>query len=65
MSIVKELDELLALLEANIPANPESPKNKKLADDLERDLKKYFDSLEDAVPMEKLEQIYSKYAEQE
>jgi len=58
---MQELDEIIALLEANIPANPESPKNKKLADALEKDLQKYFKSLEDAVPMEKLEKVYNKY----
>jgi len=61
---MKELDELIAVLEATIPANPNSPKNVKLADELEKDLKKYFKELEGAVPMEKLEIIYNKYVEQ-
>ena len=62
---MKELDELIAVLEANIPANPESPKNVKLADELEKDLKKYFDKLEGMVPGKKLEQIYNKYVKEE
>lgn len=62
--VIKELDGLLACLEANIPANPEAPANIKLADALEKDLKKYFKKLEDAVPMGKLEQIYNRYVEQ-
>jgi len=61
---MKELDELISLLEATIPANPESPKNVKLADELEKDLKKYFDKLEGMVPGKKLEQIYNKYVVQ-
>ena len=61
---MQELDEIIALLEANIPANPESPKNKKFADNLEKDMQKYFKSLEDAIPIEKLGQIYNKYVEQ-
>lgn len=62
---MQELDELITVLEANIPANPESPKNKRLADALERDMKKYFKQLEDAVPIEKLEKIYHRYAERD
>ena len=62
---MKEIDELIALLEAQIPANPNSPKNKKLADALEKDMQKYFKQLQDAIPMEKLESIYNKYVEQE
>ena len=61
---MKELDELITCLEATIPANPSSPKNIKLADALEKDMQKYFKQLEDAVPLEKLEQIYLKYVEQ-
>jgi len=62
---LKELDELIAVLEAEIPANPNSPKNQKLSDALERDLQKYFGKLEKALPMGKLEQIYNKYVEKE
>lgn len=63
-SVTKAIDDILACLEAKIPANPEAPKNIKLADDLEKDMKKYFKNLENAVPMAKLEQIYMKYVEQ-
>ncbi len=63
--VQKALEEIIELLEANIPANPAAPANIKLADNLEKDLKKYFKKLEDALPMGKLEQVYLKYAESE
>ena len=62
---MKELDELIAVLEAEIPANPGSPKNIRLANDLERDLKKYFDKLEAIMPMKAFERIYNKYVEED
>ena len=60
---MKELDDLIAVIEAKIPANPSSPQNQKLADALEQDLQKYFDKLEAALPIGKLEKIYNKYVE--
>jgi len=62
---MKELDDLIAVLEADIPANPLSPRNIRLANSLERDLQKYFDKLERSMPMGKLGQIYNKYVEEE
>jgi len=62
---MKELDELIAVLEAEIPANPGSPKNIRLANSLERELVKYFNKLEKTMPMGGLEQIYNKYVEKE
>jgi hypothetical protein len=59
---MKELDDVIDLLEASIPANPSSPQNIKLANDLEKDLKKYFGNLESMMP--DLEGIYYKYVEQ-
>lgn len=61
---MKELDELITVLEASIPANPESVQNKRLANELEKDMQKYFNKLEDAIPVEKLEQVYLRYVEQ-
>jgi len=61
---VKELDDLIAFLESRIPANPESPQNLKLAKVFEKDLNSYFKDLENALPVKKIEQIYTKYAEQ-
>ena len=61
---MKELDDLIAVLESILPANPSSPKNVKLANELEKDIKKYFGKLETLIPTEKLGQIYNKYVEQ-
>lgn len=61
---MKELDDLIAFLESRIPANPESPQNLKLAKELEKDMQDYFKKLENALPVKKIEQIYTKYAEQ-
>ena len=60
---MKELDDLIAVLEASIPANPSSPKNVKLANELEKDIRKYFGKLETLIPLQKLGNIYDKYVE--
>lgn len=58
---MQELDDLISLLEASIPANPSSPQNVKLANALERDLKKYFANLESMMP--DFSEIYYRYVE--
>ena len=60
---MKELDELIDLLEADIPANPNSPKALKLANDLEKDLRKYFKNLSSMMP--DFSEIYYKYVRAE
>lgn len=61
---MKELDDLIDIMEAAIPANPAAPKNQKLADELEAELKKYFKQVQDMMPADKLEQVYNKYVEE-
>ena len=63
--VIAELDSILRLLEATIPANPNSPKNQRLEKGLEKELAKYFKDLEQAFPFGKLDRIYSKYVEKE
>jgi len=62
---LKELDDIIDLLEASIPANPAAPQNRKLANQLEHDLKRYFSQLQDMMPADKIEQLYYKYVKQE
>jgi len=59
-TVLQELNQIIDLLEAEIPANPESPKNKKLRRRMERALAKYFRDLGDAFPYSKLAGIYNK-----
>jgi len=61
MSVATELDQIIDLLEAQIPANPKSLKNQKLQKNLEQNLAKYFRRLERAFPYSKLSGIYNKY----
>ncbi len=61
--VLREVNELIALLEAEIPANPSSPKNLRLRKRLEGDMAKYFNSLGDAFPYSSLEKIYNKYVQ--
>ena len=61
MTVLAELDQIISLLEAEIPASQQSPKNQKLKRRLERSLNKYFDSLADAFPYSKLASIYNRY----
>ena len=58
------LMEIIQLLEAEIPANPQSPKNKRLAKRLEGELAKYFDKLEKAFPYSQLDKIYNRYVKE-
>ena len=59
------LTEIIQLLESQIPANPQSPKNQGLEKRLEQELRKYFQSLDNAFPYSKLAGLYNKYVEKE
>jgi len=61
MTVVAELNQIINLLEAKIPANPNSPENERKAKSLERDLAKYFKNLEQAFPYSRIEGLYNKY----
>jgi len=65
MTIGTELSEIIELLEAEIPANPLSPKNRRLSARLERELAKYFKALEDAFPFDTVDSLYYRYVTQE
>ena len=60
MTLLAELDSLLILLEAEIPANPNSPGNVRQEKRLQTELSKYFKKLEDAFPLGAIEQLYYK-----
>ncbi len=64
MTILAELNQTINLLEAQIPANQRSLKNVRQRKRLERELRKYFRSLEDAFPYSKLSKIYNKYVKE-
>jgi len=64
-TLCKELDGLIEMLEADIPANPQSPKNRRRLPALERIMKRYFSKLENALPMSLVKQLYQKYVIQE
>lgn len=61
MTAIAELDQIINLLEAQIPANPNSPQNLKRRKRLQSELVKYFDKLENAFPYSKLESIYNRH----
>ncbi len=63
--ILAELTAIINLLEADIPASPNSPKNQKLKKRLEGELVKYFDKLEHAFPYSKIASIYNKHVVKE
>ncbi len=60
MTVLQELNQIIHLLEAEIPANPQSPKNQRLQKRLERLMAGYFRSLADAFPYHKLGAIYNR-----
>ena len=61
--VIQELEEILEILEAETPANPNAPANQRLLKKLEQELAKYFKALADAFPYNSLSALYSKYVE--
>ncbi len=64
-TVLQELNKIIDLLEAEIPANPESPKNKRLRRRMERALAKYFNDMAKAFPYGKLASIYNSNVKKE
>lgn len=60
--VIEELDEVIALIEARLPANPMSSKNQNFAENFEKDLRKYFKNIEDSFPFQEIEKIYLRRA---
>ena len=60
MTVVAELNQIINLLEAQIPANQNAPANVRKRKRLEKELAKYFDRLEKAFPYSKLAGIYNR-----
>jgi len=61
MTVTAEIDAIIGILEAQLPANPNSPQNVRLRKGLERKLASYFDDLQRAFPYSKLAGIYNKH----
>jgi len=61
MTVIAELDNLIQLVESQIPANPNSPANRKLRKRLEGELVRYFSRLKSAFPYHRLDKIYNRY----
>ena len=61
MTVATEMTSIIQLLEARIPANPNSLANKRRERSLQRELVKYFNKLEKAFPYSKLSSIYNRY----
>ena len=59
-TVLQELNQVIALLEAEIPANPQSLANKRRQNKLQREMAKYFRSLDDAFSYNKLAGIYNR-----
>ena len=60
-TICRQLDDLIELVEASIPASPSSVENEKLANSTAKLMADYFTGLEQAFPYHQLEAIYNKY----
>jgi len=65
MELEKELTETIALLEKDIPGNPASPRNERLAKNLEKELHKYFLQMAAVIPIGQIEGIYYRNVKQE
>lgn len=65
LTLCDELNKLIDVFEADIPANPQSPKNRRKAISIERIMKQYFANLELALSNKLIKQLYWKYVIQE
>ena len=63
--LLNELNQTIQLLEAEIPANPASPKNEHIEKGLQRSLSQYFKGLKNAVDFSELERIYYRNVKQD
>ena len=64
MTVIAEIDQIISLLEARLPANVNSPQNRRLVARLQRDLAKYFRDLGNAFPYGKLDKLYIRYVKE-
>ncbi len=58
LAALSELDRTISLLEARLPANPDSPQNAKLAREMQKDVAEYFRQIEMALPQAEFERLY-------
>ena len=65
IEVIKELSEIIGLLEAEIPASMAKPENQKLEQGLARSLAEYFKRLDQGIDITALEQIYNRWVEKE
>ena len=56
--LLTEVEKTIRLLEAEIPANPNAPKNERLEASLAKDLRDYFRGLSNALPFGDIEMLY-------
>ena len=63
--LLTEIEKTIRLLEADIPANPASPKAERLEASLAKDMRAYFRDLSDALPWSDIEMLYYKLVKPE
>ena len=59
--VIAAIEAELRLLEAAIPANPRSPRNERLAKEVETEVRRYFRALQVSVDVEALADIYYRH----
>jgi len=59
--VIAVLEAELQLLEAEIPANPRSPKGERLAKEVETEVRRYFRALQASVDVDSLADIYYRH----
>jgi len=62
--VIVELDEILNLLESELPANINSVQNQRLEDKLRKSLTRYFKALENAFPYDRVDEIYYRHVKE-
>ena len=58
-TLKRELNAVIDLLEAKLPANPRSPENVRLIKEMEPKIADYFRDIEQSFPMTEIENLYN------
>lgn len=63
-TVLSQIEEIINLVEADIPANPRSRSNERLAARLQKYLAEYFKNLQEAFPYDQLERLYTAHVKE-
>lgn len=64
-TVIAEIDQIINLLESQIPCNINNPANQRLEKRLQKELARYFKTLADAFPYDQVDQLYYRHVKEQ